>query len=328
MSIEQEKVVEESSINWKKLFFMSLFFGIFGVDRFLAGKKGSGVLKLLTGGGFYIWYFIDLFTIANGKFTDSLGRRVSNTAKQRYVSLSFVVLILFSFLMILIYPQTVQQQQAQEQEVVQEVKQEVALKQVDIDMIEQAKKEEKERLGSFTDTRDKKTYKTVKIDKQTWMAENLAYNAPESRCYEDNITYCNKYGRLYNWTTAKKACPKGWHLPSQAEWAALDNFVSAGTKEFTGKKLKASSGWQKSGNGEDAFGFSALPGGYWDYSGGGTKQGYFHIGYHGYWWSATEYDASKAWTSIMSSDAIFMRVNSAISSWNKNNLFSVRCIKN
>jgi len=328
MSIEEEKVVKESSINWKKFFFMSLFFGIFGVDRFLARKKGSGVLKLLTGGGLYIWYFIDLFTIASGKFTDSYGRRVSNTATQRYVSLSFVMLLLCSFSFVFIYTlqqtqkeqQIRQEQQAQQAEKERQRQEQQAQKEQELLQLYKQKYEDIQK-GVYE-------YKSVKIGKQTWMAENLAYNAPGSRCYEDNITYCYKYGRLYDWKTAMKACPKGWHLPSQAEWATLDNFVSAGTKEFTGKKLKAASGWQKSGNGEDAFGFSALPGGYWDYSGGGTQQGYFHIGYHGYWWSATEYDASKAWTSIMSSDAIFMRVNSAISSWNKNNLFSVRCIKN
>ena len=131
--------------------------------------------------------------------------------------------------------------------------------------------------------RDGKKYGTVKIGTQTWMAENLNYIASNSICYGDEPANCDKYGRLYSWDTAMKACPKGWHLPSNAEWQILVDFV--GGDEVAGKKLKASSGWDDNGNGDDAFGFSALPGGSFDpfvriNSG---KSG-------GYWWSATEKD--------------------------------------
>src|SRR5215469_10890371 len=86
--------------------------------------------------------------------------------------------------------------------------------------------------GSFTDSRDSKTYRTVVIGTQTWMAENLNYNATGSKCYNDSTQYCDLYGRLYDWTTAMAGvssssanpsgvlgiCPVGWHLPSDAEW--------------------------------------------------------------------------------------------------------------
>jgi uncharacterized protein (TIGR02145 family) len=148
--------------------------------------------------------------------------------------------------------------------------------------------------GVLTDSRDGRKYKIVRIGKQTWMAENLNYSANGSKCYGNQESNCQKYGRLYNWATAKTACPKGWHLPSGAEWTALTDF--AGGSKVAGTKLKAKSGWneygwfsKKSGNGTDEFGFSALPGGYVN------SRGYFSsVGDYGSWSSATEINAAYA----------------------------------
>jgi len=135
--------------------------------------------------------------------------------------------------------------------------------------------------GSFTDSRDGKSYKTVKLNNQTWMAENLNYEVEGSKCYGNYSISCDKYGRLYNWNAAKDACPKGWHLPDTTEWQVL--VYLAGGKEVAGKKLKASSGWNDNGNGLDAVGFAALPGG------SGYSDGSFRdVGNSGRWWSASE----------------------------------------
>ena len=74
----------------------------------------------------------------------------------------------------------------------------------------------------FTDSRNDKVYKTVKMPGlKVWFAENLNYAAEGSKCYDNEEENCQKYGRLYDWATALKACPKGWHLPSKEEWDGL-----------------------------------------------------------------------------------------------------------
>jgi uncharacterized protein (TIGR02145 family) len=139
-----------------------------------------------------------------------------------------------------------------------------------------------------------KTYKTVVIENQTWMAENLNFQTSSgSWCYENSADSCAKYGRLYTWSAAKTTCPNGWHLPSNLEWGILVDY--AGGENVAGKKLKSTSGWNwndddnVSGNGTDDFGFSALPGGF-RRSGGS----FGYAGQYGGWWTATEYDSDDA----------------------------------
>jgi uncharacterized protein (TIGR02145 family) len=161
------------------------------------------------------------------------------------------------------------------------------------------------------------------------MAENLNYNASGSECYGSNPASCEKYGRLYAWAAALEACPSGWHLPSDSEWGAL--VAAAGGPNMAGKKLKAKKGWSEGGNGTDRLGFSALPGGYSDrfgyskrFFGFGYSSGSFYdVGNYGYWWSATEYDASYAYYRYMD----FGGATVHRGDFNKSLLFSVRCVQ-
>ncbi|MDR1830989.1 MAG: WG repeat-containing protein [Candidatus Fibromonas sp.] len=198
--------------------------------------------------------------------------------------------------------------------------------------------------GSFTDSRDNKAYKTIKIGTQTWMAQNLNYvdDGYLGLCYGDrpreqirNPENCDKYGRLYDWSEAmgldreynwKKfdgndekvqgVCPGGWHLPSYKEWNEL--MTAAGGENVAGIKLRAKNGWSNDGNGTDDYGFAALPGGQ------GYSSGRFNsIGSFGYWWSATESSASRAYTTNMDLNRGRLRWDND----DKSGLAYVRCVK-
>jgi uncharacterized protein (TIGR02145 family) len=162
---------------------------------------------------------------------------------------------------------------------------------------------------------------TVKIGTQTWMEKNLDVAAAGSKCFDNDPANCVKYGRLYDWATAKTACPSGWHLPTQAEWNTLSSYIGSnkGCSGCDAMHLKSASGWS-SGTRLDSYGFSALPGGCLAYG------DFFGVGGLGGWWSATE-------TNGMSSHAYFMLMYPDIEEIgrahdDKSSLFSVRCLQN
>ena len=174
--------------------------------------------------------------------------------------------------------------------------------------------------GSFADSRDNKTYKTVRIGTQTWMAENLAYKtASGCYAYENMETNAKTYGYLYTWETAKQMCPAGWHLPSKDEWSALFNYL--GGESVAGDKLKeaGTNHWQapvSAANNES--GFTALPGGYRN-----EKGEFWVIGDNCWWWSSTQEDAGRA-NQIL----IYGHVRTVTLSYiDKRDGFSVRCLK-
>ena len=200
--------------------------------------------------------------------------------------------------------------------------------------------------GTLTDSRDGQTYRTVKIGDQVWMAENLNFVTDNSWCYNDESDNCAKYGRLYTWAAAvgrdedecgyehtcglgsgdiRGACPKGWHLPSKAEWEALIVAVDGSITEYTssntaGSKLKSQTGWTASSGitNEDAFGFSALPAGRRYYNGS-----YSYEGNLASFWSSAENNSGFAYDV----DLYYNNVSAYLFDINEYNGFSVRCLK-
>jgi uncharacterized protein (TIGR02145 family) len=167
----------------------------------------------------------------------------------------------------------------------------------------------------------------VPIGTQVWAKKNLDCDVGESKCYDNDPANCTKYGRLYDWETAKTACPSGWHLPSQADWEVMTAYI--GGAETEGTKLKATSGWDyqgNSGNGTDGHGFTALPGGLGNFANGELSVGSFTgVGGGGAWWSSNEHSSGSSFAY-----GRLIRYNQEDAEWEsypKAMLLSVRCIK-
>jgi len=201
-------------------------------------------------------------------------------------------------------------------------------------------------------------YGCVKIGTQTWLNKNLNYDVPGSLCYDNDPINCKIYGRLYNWATAMNLpatcnttscssqiknshqgiCPDGWHIPNNADWDKLLRYVDGtnGTEspyssETAGRYLKASSGWcyDNDCNGEDTYGFSALPGGDTHY-----YDNFFSLRSLGIFTSASE-DSSKDYYHDIDDIYTSFAYHYYMSNWDivysssltKRNRYSVRCLK-
>jgi len=163
--------------------------------------------------------------------------------------------------------------------------------------------------GSFADTRDGNTYRTVKIGHQTWMAENLNYDTSSgSWCYDDDVTNCTKYGRLYNWETAKDVCPLDWHLPSKNDFVTLiSNVGGRGSNAYHALIEGGSSG------------FDAFLGGWRE-----NNEDFKGIVNFGLWWSSSELNCNLAYDMNLINDTKFAIVlYNGPKEWG----FSVRCLK-
>ena len=169
----------------------------------------------------------------------------------------------------------------------------------------------------FTDKRNYRTYKAVQIGDLTWMAENLKYEMSDSWCYNNDKDMCEKYGRLYTWYSAQKACPEGWRLPTIDDWNSLNDAVCGEygiDLECLEKMLKSKNGWNTYG-GANYSGFSAAPAGYFD------GKNFLGIGKKTAFWSSTKLD-EHAYAELLGYGEI-----SDLEVLNKDRAYSVRCVE-
>lgn len=188
----------------------------------------------------------------------------------------------------------------------------------------------------LTDLRDGKTYKTVAIGDQVWMAENMNFEVNGSICFDEDLANCLVYGRLYTFDQAQSVCPAGWHLPDSTEYMTL--FLYAGGKEFktadlpetfpadmvvaldvAGKMLKSRTGWGNVAYGVDAFGFNALPGGFYNGS---------FIASEASFWTKTKESSSMGYAASFVGDNLIYPIDGAfLEPFSSDDGISVRCLK-
>jgi uncharacterized protein (TIGR02145 family) len=198
---------------------------------------------------------------------------------------------------------------------------------------------------------DGNIYDVVTIGNQKWMAENIKVTQlndgtpilnnegaawttetnPAYCWYNDDISYKDLYGALYNWHTVNtnKLCPEGWHVPTRDEWDALETYLDPeGTDAVAGAKMKstrtdpdAHPRWDSPNEGAtNESGFSALPGGY-----RAVSSGFDWLGNHGRWWTSSESETDP-------SKATYRNIYYNLVRFGESNLtkelgFSVRCIQ-
>ena len=202
-------------------------------------------------------------------------------------------------------------------------------------------------------------YKTVKIGTQVWMKENLKttkyrngniigtttpatldisdQSTPKYQwSYDGNESNVVTYGRLYTWytiTDSRGVCPTGWHVPTDAEWTTLTNFLTNNGYGYQGsgsdiaKSMAVTSGWKISTTAgqvgydqvsNNSSGFTAFPTGFYYYNGT-----FSYMGNAGFLWSSSEYDMSNAWGQSMN----YGNENVSRINYGKASGLPVRCLK-
>lgn len=159
-------------------------------------------------------------------------------------------------------------------------------------------------------------------DKAAWAALTTA-----AWCwYKNDSAVGSVYGKLYNWYAIhdpRGLAPKGWHIPSDAEWDTLSTFLgnNAGGKMKDTGTIEAGTGfwWAPNFGATNSSGFTGLPGGYRSDCCGTWGL----IDNSGFWWSSTKDNISYAWCRRLyyQDDAIYRL------EYNKHYGFSVRCVK-
>jgi len=238
-------------------------------------------------------------------------------------------------------------------------------------------------MSIFTDPRDGNVYRTVQIGKQCWLAENLKYlpdvcpatTTPDGSALHYVYDYqghdvgeaqaaanYRHYGVLYNWPAALAACPPGWHLPGDAEWSQLTDFMITNYRHINASNVGAALksyrqvgsplGGECNTSEHPRWNFDeelARPKGVFaairrlakDFvNGSPTRHGtdefgfsalpggrcqagaFYRIGDLGYWWSCTDASPLRAWVRQMT-------LGGAVNRWDvlQEDGFSVRCVR-
>jgi uncharacterized protein (TIGR02145 family) len=155
-------------------------------------------------------------------------------------------------------------------------------------------------------------------DGKQWTTANLSVNTEQSYCYENAELNCRRYGRLYTWESAQRACQSlgdGWRLPTNDEWKQM-------AKHYGGVRDDSDD------NGSAAFkalmaggqsGFNAV------FGGGRAQDGqYARVKAHGFYWTASESGPGTAWFYNFGQ----ARVLNRHSDGEKQRAFAVRCVRN
>ena len=176
-----------------------------------------------------------------------------------------------------------------------------------------------QQAGTSKDSRDNRVYQWIKIGNKIWMAENLKFSAKTgSWLYNNDSTNLESFGRLYDWTSASTACPKGWHLPTDIEWESLINAL--GGRDATGGKLQEMDTTNRKITKKIADSgktLSTLLGGIRHSNGTYTGIGLWG----GYWSGTSTNDGAKNYLFARSDKSISLSTN------DKGSGFSVRCVK-
>ncbi|MDX2001178.1 MAG: FISUMP domain-containing protein [Chitinophagales bacterium] len=149
--------------------------------------------------------------------------------------------------------------------------------------------------------------KEVKIGNQIWMAQNVSTNIAGSYSYKNDPLNTKLYGRLYTWEAAKKACPAGWHLPTDAEWKELT--AALGGEATAAAKLKVGG----------ASGFDAVYGGFKSEK----AMEFDGKNYSAIFWSSTPFQGNTVWAREIKSFSPKLLETA----YDKNMGLSCRCVK-
>jgi uncharacterized protein (TIGR02145 family) len=155
-------------------------------------------------------------------------------------------------------------------------------------------------------------------DGKQWTTHNLDVNIMPSYCYEDAELNCRRYGRLYTWESARRACQSlgdGWRLPTDDEWRRLAKDYG-GVSEDSDDKGKAAYQALLAGG---SSGFNALLGG------GRSDDGqYGRLEAHGFYWTTSEIDPATGWFYNFGRGGLALHRQSG---GEKQRAFSVRCVR-